>query len=83
MASKRFPTRPPLSGVDLAAAARRYLEVPFVHASRNEWGVDCVGLLLCAAHALQLTDYDNVNYNRIVNTSGCARRSSSFVRPSN
>ena len=56
------------SGEAMAEAARKYLGVPFEHTGRSHFGVDCIGLLVCVAHDLELTDYDNRNYSRVVNT---------------
>jgi cell wall-associated NlpC family hydrolase len=55
-----------VTGEDMAAKALEYVDVPFVHAGRSWTGVDCVGLLLCVAHDLGLTEWDDVNYSTIV-----------------
>lgn len=44
--------------------AKSWLGVPFRHLGRSRRGVDCVGLIICVAHALNLTDYDTRNYAR-------------------
>ena len=46
------------------AAARSWLGVPWVHQGRNRWGVDCIGLVICVARDLGLTDYDVRGYGR-------------------
>jgi cell wall-associated NlpC family hydrolase len=35
---------------------------PYRHAGRNEYGIDCVGLIILAAHKCGFTNYDTVNY---------------------
>lgn len=48
--------------------AKSYLDVPFLHAGRNKFGVDCIGLVICAARDAGLVgDYDNTNYSSVVN----------------
>lgn len=54
-------------GARIAAEARGWLGVPFVHAGRSRTGIDCIGLLIVVAHALGLMDYDFRNYARLVN----------------
>src|SRR5262245_42725184 len=54
-------------------AARAYIGVPYVHAGRTRFGVDCVGLLLCAAHDAGITQWDMVNYSSVVNCERLAR----------
>ena len=49
---------------DIVTEAQTWLGVPFRHLGRTRRGVDCVGLVICVAHALQLTDYDTRNYAR-------------------
>lgn len=46
--------------------ARSYINVPFVHAGRNRMGIDCVGLLIMVGHALDLFDWDDVDYGTMV-----------------
>lgn len=51
----------------LDQAARRYLRVPFRHQGRNPArGIDCIGLLVLAAHdaGLDLGAHDRRNYGR-------------------
>lgn len=52
--------------LDLVRQARTYLGVPFRHAGRDRQGVDCVGVLICAARDLSLTAWDDRDYSRIV-----------------
>lgn len=53
---------------DLVDAARAWLGVPYQHQGRTRHGVDCIGLLLCVAHALGLSAYETHAYSR--NPSG-------------
>lgn len=56
--------RPLITRADLVASARALLGVPFVHQGRDpEIGIDCIGLLVCAAHSCGLKpEYDYTNY---------------------
>lgn len=48
------------------AAARRYLGTPFRHQGRQPGrGLDCVGVIACAARELGFSDYDVTNYSRL------------------
>ena len=47
------------------AEARTWLDTPFQHQGRLKGvAVDCVGLVICTARALGLTDFDMTDYNR-------------------
>lgn len=48
----------------LITEARSWLGVPWRHQGRSRAGVDCVGLLVCVARALGLSDYDCTGYSR-------------------
>lgn len=51
----------------LDEAARAYVGTPFRHQGRNPLiGLDCVGLLVCAAYdcGLAITDHDSTAYGR-------------------
>lgn len=55
------------SSVDSAAVvaeARKWLGVNFAHQGRSEYAVDCAGLVIKVAHALNLSDFDFTNYAR-------------------
>jgi cell wall-associated NlpC family hydrolase len=52
-----------VTGTDIARVAIGYLGVPYVHLGRSRHGVDCAGLVLCVAHDLGLTDWDDTNYS--------------------
>jgi len=54
-----------LSRSDIIGAARAYLGVPYLHQGRTRQGLDCVGLLLCVAHDLGITDYEIDHYSRV------------------
>lgn len=42
--------------------AKKYLGVPYKHAGRNEFGMDCVGPIIKVGHNLKLFSYDTINY---------------------
>jgi hypothetical protein len=48
----------------IVAAAKGWLNVPYKHAGRSRFGVDCAGLIVKVAHDVGLSDYDSVNYPR-------------------
>jgi cell wall-associated NlpC family hydrolase len=47
------------------AEVRSWIGVPWRHQGRNRHGVDCIGLVICSAHALGLTDFDFRAYGRV------------------
>jgi cell wall-associated NlpC family hydrolase len=51
----------------VVAEARALVGVPFQHAGRNEYGLDCLGLIVLAARNAGLDVYDNCSYSQIVN----------------
>lgn len=48
----------------LVEEARNWVDVPYKDKGRDRFGVDCVGILIKAAHEANLTLYDTVNYPR-------------------
>ena len=48
----------------IIAEARGWLGVPWRHQGRTRRGVDCVGLVVCVARGLDLSDYDSTGYGR-------------------
>jgi hypothetical protein len=48
---------------NLAASAREYLGVPFLHQGRSRRGVDCVGLIILAARDLGYDTRDRTDYH--------------------
>jgi len=42
-----------ITGADIAAEARRWLAIPYVHQGRSFHGVDCVGLIICVRDAVE------------------------------
>ena len=48
----------------LIVAARAYLGVPFVHQGRTRHGLDCIGLLVCAARDAGARIEDRADYPR-------------------
>ena len=53
-----------ITGEQVAAAEREWINTPFRHQGRNRAGIDCVGLLVVVAIELKLSDYDLNNYPR-------------------
>lgn len=70
-----------MTGETLVEAARLYLGVPWVHAGRSRLGLDCVGLPLLVAHDLGITDFEDVNYSRVVNPERLRRQIEVFCDP--
>lgn len=56
----------PATAEALIKAARRYAEarVPFRHQGRTPRGMDCIGLIVCAAHDIGLEVPDRRDYAR-------------------
>ncbi|MFN4282368.1 MAG: C40 family peptidase [Alphaproteobacteria bacterium] len=48
----------------IVAEARSWLGVPWRHQGRSRAGIDCVGLVVQVARALDLADYDHTAYGR-------------------
>lgn len=49
---------------DIVAEARTWLGTPWKHQGRTRLGVDCAGLIIVIAKALDLSDYDTTGYGR-------------------
>lgn len=50
----------------IVAEARTYLGTPWRHNARSRDSIDCIGLTICVAKTLGLTDYpDQIRYKRI------------------
>lgn len=54
-----------MTGEQFVQAARAYTGVRWRHQGRSSLGVDCIGLVILAAHDLGLTDHDQTDYGRI------------------
>lgn len=54
----------PLTRDRVVATARAFLGTPFRHQGRSPQGLDCVGLLICLARALDLPHADVTGYTR-------------------
>lgn len=52
-----------VTGVQIVTRARLYIHTPFRSGGRNEFGLDCGGLIVRVAHDLGLTDFDVPNYH--------------------
>lgn len=48
----------------IIAEARTWRGTPWRHQGRSRAGIDCVGLVVCVARALRLSDYDSTGYGR-------------------
>ena len=44
--------------------ARRWIGTPFRHQGRNQYGLDCVGLVVVVCRELGISDYDVRGYDR-------------------
>ena len=54
-----------ISGEDIIAEARRHIGTPFHHQGRMpDKGLDCIGLLVVVARALDIPIRDCINYRR-------------------
>ncbi len=53
-----------MTPADFIAAARSYVGVPFRHQGRTRHGVDCIGLVVCAARDAGLALVDRTDYPR-------------------
>ena len=53
-----------LTADSFIAAARTYIGVPWQHQGRSRFGIDCVGLLVCAARDLGIPVEDIRAYQR-------------------
>ncbi len=49
---------------EIVDEARTWLGVKWVHQGRTKFGIDCAGLIVLVAKALNLSDYDSVAYHR-------------------
>lgn len=57
--------RTDVTGQDVVDEARRWLGTPFHHQGRVLGrGVDCAGVVAKVAHALELSEFDTLNYSR-------------------
>ena len=68
MHADRPPSASASASADLAdvivAEARTWLGVPWRHQGRSRAGVDCAGLVVLVARALELADHDSTAYGR-------------------
>lgn len=49
---------------EIVASARSWMGVRWKHQGRSRAGIDCAGLIIKVAHALEVTDFDSTNYGR-------------------
>lgn len=49
---------------DFVEACRAYVGTPFRHQGRSRAGIDCLGLVVCAARDVGIEIIDNLNYAR-------------------
>ncbi len=54
----------PVTRSKIVDEARTWLGVKWVHQGRTRLGIDCAGLIVLVAKALDLSDYDSVAYHR-------------------
>lgn len=48
--------------VEIVEEAKSWIGVPYRHAGRDRFGVDCAGLIIKTAHNCGISDYDTTNY---------------------
>ncbi len=53
---------------------------PHRHAGRNKYGVDCVGVVILAAHKCGITTYDTVNYSQRPNVENILREMKNHLK---
>lgn len=49
---------------DVVDEARKWIGTPWRHHGRNKFGIDCVGLGVVVVRALNITQYDSLDYGR-------------------
>lgn len=49
---------------EIVAAARVWLETPWMHQGRSSLGIDCAGLVIVVGNELGLLNYDTTSYQR-------------------
>lgn len=54
---------------DIVAIAKGLVGVRYRHQGRNQFGLDCAGLVIMIAHLLDLTDKDTTAYSRRPNAT--------------
>jgi cell wall-associated NlpC family hydrolase len=66
----------------IVSAAQGYIGVPFKHAGRSQWGLDCVGLLIAIGNDLGMMDgYDYTSYGRHIDTNRLREEIERFCAP--
>jgi cell wall-associated NlpC family hydrolase len=54
-----------ITNKDIVVQARKYLGIKYKHQGRNEYGLDCLGLVVRVAHDLGLSKDDSTDYGKI------------------
>lgn len=49
---------------DVVAEALTWVDVPYKHAGRNRFGIDCAGVVIKVAHGTGLSMHDTTNYTQ-------------------
>ena len=65
----------------IVAEARRWLGVPWRHQGRGREGLDCAGLVVRVARALDLGDHDHTGYGRHAEGQGFVAHFSDHLDP--
>lgn len=53
-----------MTGADVVQEARSWVGTRWLHQGRSQDGVDCAGLVIKVAHALELFEFDTADYSR-------------------
>jgi cell wall-associated NlpC family hydrolase len=66
---------------EFVSLARDWVGVPYRHQGRSRTGVDCIGLAICVAHELRISDFDIDGYGRVPSGRMMARMMRDMLDP--
>lgn len=49
---------------DIIREAKTWIDVPYKHAGRDRFGIDCIGPIIKVGHALNIFTFDIINYSK-------------------
>lgn len=70
-----------MNAIAIVEESRKWLGVPYLHQGRTANGLDCIGLAVVVAHALEVSDYDIDGYSRVPSGHMMKRLLSEQMRP--